>query len=105
MGEIRMNEGCSLRIAIPKGFPEEIQRVAREITELFTLPDKRNQGFARKLLESVCEEADKSGLSLLLECKPDEDDTESERLQKFYAKFGFAVFQREPLLMCRVKNA
>jgi len=48
--ETRLNEGCSLRICVPEGFPVEIQQKSRELIELYTLPDKRNAGFARDLL-------------------------------------------------------
>ncbi len=101
MGDLRMNEGCSLRISVPEGYPPDVQRLAREITELYTAPENRNQGFARDLLKTVCAEADAAGIALLVHVKPEDETTESERLQRMYAKFGFAVFQKRPLLMCR----
>lgn len=101
MDGLRLNEGCSLRVCIPDGYPDEIKQVAREIIDLTTIPELRNQGYAKKLLGQVCQESDVSGYSLLIQVKPFDETTEKVRLQKFYAKFGFVVFQAEPLLMCR----
>jgi GNAT superfamily N-acetyltransferase len=102
MGEIRLNEGCSLRIQVPVGFTPEVAAVSRELIEFYTLPDKRGQGFAKKLLESVCKEADDAKISLLIHVKPYDGQSDSVRLQSFYAKHGFVVFQTNPTLMCRV---
>lgn len=99
--EIRMNEGCSLRVCVPKAFPDHVQAVTREIVELKTLPEYRNQGFAEKLLQQVCNEADDAGFSLLLHVKAEDNATDSKRLQAFYAKHGFVMFQNKPVLMCR----
>lgn len=98
---LRMNECCSLRICTPEGYPPDVQRMAREIIEVYTLPELRGQGFAKELMEKVCAEADASAMALLIHVEPSDETTEKIRLQKFYAKFGFAVFQSEPLLMCR----
>ena len=100
--EWRMNEGSQLRIRPPEGFPDEIRAVARELTEFYTKPEFRNQGMGRELMEKVCKEADEAGFALIIHVKPEDETTEKVRLQKFYAKFGFAVFQMNPLLMCRV---
>ena len=99
--EVRMNEGSSLRVQVPTGYGDDIGLICREITDLVTLPEFRNQGFAEKLMQTVCDEADLAGFSLLLNAKPGDELTESERLQRFYAKFGFVVFQRKPCLMVR----
>ncbi len=101
--EIRMNEGCSLRVQCPEGYPPEVQGVCRELTEFYTLPDKRGQGFAKKLLENICKEADEAGFALLLHCKPYDDcTTDAKRLESLYSQNGFVVFQQKPKLMCRV---
>lgn len=105
---LRMNEGSSVRIQVPKGFPDEIKWKCKELTELYTIPEKRGQGFAEKLMQEVCQEADKSHFPLLLHVKPykvvdnDTGITDSKRLQAFYARHGFVVFQAKPvILMCR----
>ena len=105
MSDMRLNEGASLYIRSPEGFPPEIQARAREIVQLYTEPDRRGQGYARKLMEEVIKEADAAGMGLLLHCKAEDGQTVSERLQSFYAGLGFMVFQRDPLLMCRPVNA
>ena len=100
--ELRLNEGCSLRLRVPTGYPRAVQNVSREITEVFTMPALRRRGFATQLLKKVCQEADASGFALLLRVKPYiNDNMESEHLLTFYKKHGFQVFQAEPTLMCR----
>lgn len=103
--ELRMNEGSSLRLTVPgDAYPPEVQQVCRELTELYTLPEFRGQGKATELLENVCKEADDAGMSLLIHVKPYDDcKMESVRLQSWYARLGFVVFQSKPeVLMCRV---
>jgi GNAT superfamily N-acetyltransferase len=100
--EIRMNEGCSLRVGIPTAYPKSIQACCRELTEFYTLPAKRGQGFAKKLLEAICKEADEAGFALLLHVEPYDDCTMDEkRLESLYSRNGFVVFQQKPKLMCR----
>jgi ribosomal protein S18 acetylase RimI-like enzyme len=76
----------------------------RQITGVFTDPDKRRQGHARWLMCEVCVEADQAGTVLLLEPDPFEDDAplDAGALELFYRRFGFRVIQREPcVLMAR----
>lgn len=95
------NEHCSVEICVPTGYPPEIQAVAKEVVNLHTDPDYRNQGFAEKLMMQVCEQADAAGFHLLLHAKPADGQTDSGRLQSFYERLGFEAFQAEPLLMVR----
>lgn len=102
------NEGSSVEIDVPVGYPEEIQRQCKELTKLYTIPEKRNQGWANKLMQEVCRQADESRFSILLHVKPysvldnDTETTDSDRLLRFYARHGFVVFQSKPeVLMCR----
>lgn len=101
VSNLRMNEGASCEVQVPIAFGDEVQQKCRELTNLKTEPDKRGQGFAKKLLEQVCQEADNAKMALIIYCKPEEEGIVSTRLQKFYAKFGFVVFQTSPCLMVR----
>lgn len=95
------NDHSSLEISTPTGYPAEIQAVAKEITELWTDPEERNKGWATKLMKQAIEEADAAGFHLLVHVKPEDGQTDIDRLQSFYAKLGFEPFQQSPLLMVR----
>ena len=104
MDGIRGNSKCSLTLGEPTAFPDDIKAVCIELTELRTDKAWRNCGMATILLAEVCAEADKAGKSLILTCDPSDLQTDSKRLQSFYAKHGFRVFQQKPIvLMCRPK--
>lgn len=104
MDGIRGDSKCSLTLCVPSAFPEDIQAACVELTKLYTDKKWRNCGKATILLTDVCAEADKAGKSLILTCDPADLQTDSKRLQSFYAKHGFRVFQNKPkVLMCRPK--
>lgn len=63
------------------------------IIDMIEVPkDKRKQGIGTKVLEEICEYADKNGLRILLTTgvkDPYHGTTSMERLKKFYKRFGF----------------
>lgn len=104
MDGLRGNSKCSLTLGEPSAFPDDIKAACVELTNLSTDATWRGQGMADLLMAQVCKEADEAGKSLILTCKPIDLQTDSKRLQSFYAKHGFLVFQTKPLvLMCRPK--
>ena len=104
MDGLRGDSKCSLTLVEPTGFPCEIVDTCVEVTNFKTDNKWRNCGMATILLTDVCAEADNAGKSLLLTCKPSDIQTDSKRLQSFYAKHGFRVFQQKTVvLMCRPK--
>lgn len=98
------NEHSSLQVCVPEGYDSEVAARAREVIGLYTDPGHRNKGHAKALMEQVIQEAETAGFALLLHCKPEDGQTDSKRLQSFYASLGFVVFQHSPLLMCRPPN-
>jgi ribosomal protein S18 acetylase RimI-like enzyme len=61
-----------------------------DLESLRTLPGKRNQGSASKLVTHFLSEADKQGLAVKVIASPLDDSTNTARLAAFYEKFGFA---------------
>ena len=66
-----------------------------ELSNLAVPKWHRKKGAANKLMDAICEEADKAQKVLMLM------PAESEWLLKWYASHGFKVFQNSPVLMAR----
>ncbi len=60
-----------------------------ELDSLRTLPGKRNQGGALKIMTHFLAEADKRGLDVKVIASPLDDETTTARLAAFYEKLGF----------------
>jgi GNAT superfamily N-acetyltransferase len=89
-------------IQIPKHMRDGI----REISAVYVPPEQRRQGFATKLIEQLCQEADEAGLVLLLHVQGFSDEQIGNgNLRDWYTRFGFAPIQAEPLLMARMVGA
>jgi GNAT superfamily N-acetyltransferase len=84
------NDGASCNVLPSKALPAG----AFELSSLFTVADKRGQGYATSLMKLVCGEADIEGCVLVL--SPTDD-----KLQAFYKRFGFTEIQPRPVLMAR----
>lgn len=65
-----------------------------EISNVFTEPAHRKEGYATELLKKITDAADESGTVLALICKAD--------LTRWYARFGFTTIQQNPILMARM---
>lgn len=72
-----------------------------EVVRVWTDPEARKQGYATKLMKDVCNDADIEGRVLMLNPKPF-GRVGLEDLPKWYARFGFAVIQKKPVLMARM---
>ena len=66
-----------------------------ELSSLHVPEYHRNKGAANKLMDTICEEADKAEKVLLLM------PADEEWLQKWYESHGFKVIQKSPVLMAR----
>ena len=64
----------------------------REVCELKS--ERRGEGHGSKLIESVCAEADKAGVTLLL-------TADDKTLGRWYHRHGFRAIQEQPLVMMR----
>jgi hypothetical protein len=95
---LREHKTSSLRVCVAECLPEDMRDQTREIVGL----ESRNprKGYATTLLWSVCHEADLAGITLILQPKPfGEASLDSEKLERFYQKFGFVIFQQIPVVL------
>lgn len=97
MNGLREHKGATLRLEIPTGLPEEYRTGIREIVGLHSSNPRK--GHATTLLLDVCHEADKAGIVLLLLPRKFDEGMDDEKLRAFYAKFGFAEIQQEPVVL------
>jgi ribosomal protein S18 acetylase RimI-like enzyme len=79
---------CSCTLRPLEAMPEII-----ELSDLHTKKDHRGKGIANRLMDEICEEADKSKKVLVL--MPDGD----EWLHTWYETHGFKTIQAEPVVL------
>lgn len=94
---------ASLMLEETTAVPEEMRYGIRELTNLVTEEGKRKQGYADALLHTVCYEADKNRIVLILTAKS-VGEMSTHKLVKFYEKHGFQELPRKPdnpILMAR----
>ena len=73
-----------------------------EMSSVRTEPEYRGRGDASALVFATCGDADLSGKFLLVHVEPDADSPlDKQALAEFYARYGFAPIQANPLLMVR----
>ena len=94
---LEMN-GASLVVGKCRAMPVAIQGLVAEISSVFVKPGIRGEGRGRAIIEKVCSDFDDVGGALILQA-------DSERLEKWYSKFGFLKFQEDPILMVRLPKA
>lgn len=94
---LREHRSASLRIAEPEGLPVEMRPLVREI--LSVKSENPGKGHATALMWSTVAEADKWWFTLLIQVRPFADGMTQEQLEKFYAKFGFSILQRDPCVL------
>lgn len=96
---LRDYKQATLRVAIPECLPEEMREKTREIVSVHSANPRK--GHATLLMHQVCAEADRSGMVLILMPAKFDEGMGDEKLQRWYAKFGFALIQETPPLMAR----
>lgn len=76
-------------------FSEE-RRDCWYISSVYCWQQQRGRGYARRVLQAVCDDADASGVPIALVALANEERgaLTQERLEEFYASFGF-VFDNE----------
>lgn len=95
---LREHKQASLRVAVAECLPEDMRDQTREIVALSST-NPRN-GYATTLLWSVCHEADLAGITLILRPEPfGETGIDAQKLERFYGRFGFVAFQKEPVVL------
>lgn len=88
-------EESSCWIRMMPDLPMQLRNTVRLVHDLKTAKGMRGKGQGTKLLQQVCEEADKCGIMLIL--MPD-----NEKLEKWYNSKGFNRTQDKPVIMVRV---
>lgn len=84
-----LNENKVLKTFVFKGASVDLKKRDPGVLTLTNLESKnRNSGEAKKVMEMAIKWAQENGFSLILNAVPD-DDTDTERLIKFYQSFGF----------------
>mgnify|MGYP000275800124 CR=1 FL=1 len=100
--EISADE-CSVLIRNCLAVPRDLQPSVREFHNLLTPEGQRGKGLAKKLISMVCDEADVSGVSLLLLVS----DDNKKKLIALYESFGFVITQddEKACVMIRLPNS
>jgi len=96
--------GASCKVLKPAALPAHMHNDIREITKVEVPAELRRQGLATALMESVCKEADKFKMVLILTVEPYGDGTMSrEELVNWYATtFNFHELPGQSGLMARM---
>lgn len=106
---IRKFGGAQLLIREASFLPAHMRSATREVHKLeVPLPDNRRQGFGTELMHLTCAEADKSGVTLILECEAygPHPCLETQPLADWYCRrFGFMPIQAKPLLLARMPGS
>jgi len=85
-----------------QGIDKSVTAGLLEVKTVHTNKQGRRNGYASRLMAEVCAEADKDRVVLVLTPKQfDNGPIGSKQLERWYEKFGFAVIQDKPVLMCR----
>jgi GNAT superfamily N-acetyltransferase len=85
---------CTLKLTYSQIIPANLRGGLLEVSQLKTDEAHQRKGYATRLLDEVCTEADDSRTVLVI--MPDTDS-----LELFYGRFGFEPVQRNPVIMAR----
>ena len=98
----RTNGPASLKLVRMAGIDKSVTQGLLEVKSVKTDKAQRRQGHASALMETVCKEADESKTILVLTpAQFDNGPIGTQQLKGWYERFGFAVIQDKPVLMCR----
>ena len=98
----RKHEQATLELHESEAIPPEMRSRVREILRLYVPSHHRKKGLARELMRQVCEEADATGIVLMLWPRQYGDgEMETQNLIAWYRQFGFIETQPAPVLMMR----
>jgi GNAT superfamily N-acetyltransferase len=71
------------------------------ISALRTFPNDRRKGYATKVMEEICKDADAEGVTLYVEAAAETNDNPKNpgltqvQLEAFYRRFGFRPFLKD----------
>ena len=93
---------ASCRLAYSQLVPGNLRGKLREIASLVVDQASRGRGAATALLDSIIEQADQTGVALLVVVEPfDDEPLDAAKLRDWYAKFHFVEIQAMPCVMVR----
>ena len=93
---------ASLRLGYSGLIPGHLRGKLREISSLIVDQAARGKGAASALMASVIEQADQSGVVLMVVVEPFEDGPLDESdLRDWYSRLGFIEVQVMPCVMAR----
>ena len=99
---IRSTGPAWLQLVRMAGIDKTVTAGLLEVKSVQTAKPSRRQGHASRLLRAICAEADKDGTILVLTpAQFDNGPIGTQQLKGWYERFGFAVIQEKPVLMCR----
>lgn len=104
----REYEDSVLYVGDCKALPQRMRPVTREISSVHTPAASQGKGHATELMHRVCQEADLSGITLVLWLRPFGEDIalSTGQLAEWYAKrFGFVLLQADPPMMGRMPGS
>lgn len=91
----REYESASCNIRYSQALPMSLRDSIREVHDLKTDKGMRGKGQGSRLMESVCKEADKAQMMLMLLA-------DNEKLELWYNRFGFETLEKsDKFLMFR----
>lgn len=99
---------ATCRIRQTNAVPERMRGRVRELTKLEVPFSEQGKGYATTLMHSVCREADKHNIVLVLWPQPFGDNinlSKSYLVGWYEQRFGFNIIQPEPVLMARMPGA
>lgn len=94
---IREHRSASLRVAESDVLPPEMTPFVREILSVRSTNPRK--GHATALMYSVCAEADKWWITLLVQVRRFDDGMDDDKLRGWYGRFGFVEIQAEPVVL------
>lgn len=94
--------GASAEIGVAKSLPVHMRAGLVELSNLFTTPQHRRQGYANTLMCMITAEADVAGKVLMLAVGDGLiGGASKQQLLSFYERHRFMPIQASPLLMAR----
>lgn len=84
---------ATLQVLESRAVPEHMQPHVREVVRIFCEPKAREMGNTDELLRRTTQEADRDATILMLSAKPEESETEMDRLTALYRRHGFEYLQ------------
>ena len=94
---LRQHKSAECRVSIAYGLPDEMHEATREIVAVKA--GNARKGHATALMHTVCAEADREWITLIVNVKQFDEGMDDEKLKRWYSRFGFIEIQQEPCVL------